>query len=171
MNINCTGCGGVHPRPGGSMCKNLATSLRIHGIKEDMTGAMAADTSSKMAGTPRWSAILPPDELSNVPDRTSDEYLAFCEKVITEVTQKVEASEEEGKVLVAKKKITELMTQLQLNESSRERGQSHAGEAILPVSCLTPWSLRAQCSATNSVLLLTHRILKTISVSCGWKPI
>lgn len=94
------------------------------GRKFDTTshgGATAADTNSKMADTPRWEAILPPDELTTVPLRTSDEYLGFCEKIITELTQKLEDSEEETKVREAEPKIGDLMSQLKLNESIRER--------------------------------------------------
>lgn len=119
MNINCTGCGGVHPRPGGSMCKNLAFTRNI-GRKYDSTGTVrggaAAGPNSKMGEAPRWEAVLPPDELANVPLRTSDEYLAFCEKVIADLSHKLEASEEEEKVRNAERKISELMSQLQLND-------------------------------------------------------
>lgn len=137
MNINCTGCGGIHPLPGGSLCKNLLFS-QYPGRKEDNTqGAMATDTNSKMATATgiNWAAILSSDELSTIPDRSSDDYMAFCEKMISELTQKVEASREESKILSAEQKICELMSQLHVSESSRERKLSHRdslGGVVLP---------------------------------------
>lgn len=136
MNINCTGCGGVHPRLGGSLCRNLAFRKNTGHYEAKSMGATAADTNSKMAASGvNRAAILPADELATMPDRTSDEYMAFCEKVIGELSHKVEASEEESKVLAAENKICELMSQLHMSESSRERKlsrrDSRAGSGLL----------------------------------------
>lgn len=122
MNIHCTGCGGIHPRPGGKYVQEFSLRRNQEKKYDSTMGATAAGTNSKMATAGiNWAAILPSDELATVPDRSSDDYMGFCEKVIGELSQKVRDSEEESKVLSAEKKITELMSQLELNESRREK--------------------------------------------------
>lgn len=49
MSVNkCTGCGGMHPRPGGSMCKNLKLGMgcgNTHISHDNDQGAAANPTS------------------------------------------------------------------------------------------------------------------------------
>lgn len=136
MNIHCTGCGGFHPRPGGSLCKNLAFTRSGRG-EGSLIGATGTDTNSKMAtiASLNWSAILPAEEMKTIPDRSSADYMAFCEKVISELQEKVEASEEESKILSAERKITELMSQLHVSDSTRSRHlsrrDSRGGSGVL----------------------------------------
>lgn len=125
-DINCTGCGGVHPRPGGSRCKNLKfgiqywkDSVASENESEGQEDLGVSDPNSKVA----WDTILSPTELSTMPARTEDSYLPFCGKIIQDLNEKVEQMSSHARISEAEDKITELMQKLHLG-SSRQRRRS-----------------------------------------------
>lgn len=65
----------------------------------------------------QWSSIIPPDELTNIPTRDAPEYLGFCEKIISELTAKVESTKANDKVTSAENTIVDLMAELHISDS------------------------------------------------------
>lgn len=123
-DINCTGYGGVHPRPGGSRCKNLRFGVQkeeniVHsGEESDSDSDLGATSSNSMVA---WDAILSQEEISAMPERSEDSYLPFCEKIINDLQEKVTKMSEDKRVSDAEKKITGLMSQLNLGASKPRR--------------------------------------------------
>lgn len=126
-NINCTGCGKQHPRPGGSLCKHLKFNKEPGGSQD--SGAAASPISGV-----DWSAILSTDELKNVPDRSDPSYLGLCEKTISELKQKLEEKNDLEKVRAAEDKISSLMAQLSVKPKTRQNSGAQPSHIAIPRS-------------------------------------
>lgn len=123
-DINCTGCGGMHPRPGGSRCKNLKFGVR----KEEITGNTESDSSSEEdvgASNPdsrvAWELLLTKEEITAMPSRSEDGYLPFCENVISDLQGKLSKMSEQKRVSDAEDKISRLMSKLKLGQKPSRR--------------------------------------------------
>lgn len=113
MSINCSGCGGYHPRPGGSRCKFSAKKPMIsleYDSVVDSDDEVVANPSSQVA----WSALLLKSELESLPDRTDPAYMDLCERTISDLSKQVEAMSNTQKVEKAESVIANLMSKLKL---------------------------------------------------------
>lgn len=60
-----------------------------------MVSSSSDDDDGAFVGATRsWQAILPPDDLANMPARDDAAYLPFCEKIIEDLTRKVAKAED-----------------------------------------------------------------------------
>lgn len=82
--IKCSGCGGRQERPGGSKCKHLRAG------DYDLGTDSEEETPSYPNSGVAWSTLLSTEELANMPDRNSAEYLALCEKTVSELSQRLD---------------------------------------------------------------------------------
>lgn len=115
-NIQCSGCGGVHPRPGGSRChfmKEKVVSLEDSDLDSD--DEAAANPSSMVA----WSSVLSPDKLSDMPSREDPAYMDLCEKTIADLTQQLEFASKSHRVEKAENRIAALMSKLKIGQQNK----------------------------------------------------
>lgn len=110
--IHCTGCGGVHIRPGGQYCKVL--KRKTARVKMASGGLAGEGTSHPYSPGFAWSSFLSKEELDKMPLRTDPGYLDFCEKAIEDLNDKLKVSEEELKLREAEEKISGLIAKLHI---------------------------------------------------------
>lgn len=137
--ISCSGCGGRHPRPGGSLCKILQSGKLFTGEdfdeierKEEAEGA----TNTGSQGVP-WSEIVAPDELREVPDREDPQYLEYCEKTIQLLKARVETTMESEKVIKAESTISKLLAQLHVGTGTKGKNRRLSSPAKPPPSWIS----------------------------------
>lgn len=140
-NIQCSGCGGVHPRPGGSRCrhlkeKNIVLDSESELDSDDETGQ--ANPNSLVA----WSRLLSPEEMASIPDRSSPEYMDLCERTISDLTKQLEGAKKSLKVEKAESTIANLMSKLKINpEPARDLSTGAQGRSSGTPTCSrgNPW--------------------------------
>lgn len=111
-NIRCSGCGGLHPRPGRTRCRRLKGNiLELDNESEvDSDDEVPANPNSMVA----WSSILSSEE-AELPDRTDPSYMDLCERTITDLTKQLESSTQYQRVEKAESQIASLMSKLKID--------------------------------------------------------
>lgn len=124
-NIQCSGCGGLHPRPGGSRCKHLKKGKIVEVDTEsefDSDDEAAANPDSIVA----WSKLLSADEMAEIPDRADPSYMELCERTIADLTKQLESVTKSRKVEKAENRIAALMAKLKIDPLTSS-GENHIG--------------------------------------------
>lgn len=118
--IQCSGCGGRHARPGGSLCKILRSGklFNVEEFDEEYEEKREGATKAISKGVP-WSDIVSLSELGEVPDRSDSCYLDYCEKTIELLQAKLRTAEDSEKVIKAESTITNLLSQLQIGSGTK----------------------------------------------------
>lgn len=141
LNVgNCVGGGpgGYHARPGRMYCKHKKQEKgHIFFTGEDVGDRGELETNPFSPVSPQsipWAAIIPVEELPNMPDREDPSYVDFCERVITGLKQRLSEAIEKEKVSKAKQSIADLMNQLFLAEGPSQKVHTSANQSPAPQS-------------------------------------
>lgn len=124
-NIQCSGCGGLHPRPGGSRCRHMKEKrINLEDSDLDSDDEVGANPNSIVA----WSSILSKEEMAAMPPREDLSYMELCERTIADLTHQLESASQSQRVEKAENRIASLMAKLKIGQQeSGSEGKLGAG--------------------------------------------